>query len=255
MADNVVLPGTGETVHADEYTHTTLGSGKTQLMKIVDGTLGGETALKVVAEDVAFAGGDTGIVAMAVRTDTPAAKSGTDGDYEPLQVSGGGLWVKPLARVVTVQTDVTRPADTTAYTAGDALSDSTSAPTSGGFTFSGAARVSGGSGIIMDACIASSNDPATRIAGEIWIFNTSVTNINDNAAFAVSDTEIKTCIGVIPFALMDAGNNGYAHAIGLNMAFTCVGSADLRFLVRVRNAYTPASAEVLTFTLKILQLD
>jgi hypothetical protein len=32
MADNIeITPGTGGTVHADEYTHTTLGSGKTQL--------------------------------------------------------------------------------------------------------------------------------------------------------------------------------------------------------------------------------
>lgn len=174
-----------------------------------------------------------------------------DGDISatnPLPVVGTGY-------PVTVQTDVTRPADTTAYSAADALSDSTSAPVSGGFTFTGAARVSGGSGIITDACFASSNDPATRLSGELWIFNTAVTNINDNAAFAVSDSEIKTCVGVIPFTLFDAGNNGFAQVQGLSMMFKCSGSANLRFLYRVRNSYTPANAEVITATLKILQLD
>jgi hypothetical protein len=154
---------------------------------------------------------------------------------------------------VTVSTDVTRPADTTAYAANDAWSDSTSAPTSGGFTFTSAARASGGSGIITDAIITTSADAATLLQGEIWIFDTSVTNINDNSAFAVSDAEIKTCVGKIPFTLEDAGNNGFAHILGLNIGFTAVGSANLRFLVKVINAYTPVSAEVLTVRLKILQ--
>jgi len=101
--------------------------------------------------------------------------------------------VRTLGYPFRVQTDVTRPADTTAYAAGDCISDSTSAPTSGGFTFNAAARQSGGSGIITDLTVCSSNDPATRLAGELFVFNTSVTNVNDNAAFVVSDTEIKTC--------------------------------------------------------------
>lgn len=44
------------------------------------------------AEDSAHASGDIGVMSLAVRTDTPANRSGTDGDYEPLQISGGYLW-------------------------------------------------------------------------------------------------------------------------------------------------------------------
>lgn len=174
-----------------------------------------------------------------------------DGDISatnPLPVSSLGF-------PKTVKVDVTRPADTTAYAAGDCISDSTSAPTSGGFTITSAGRQSGGSCIITDVCVASSNDPATRLAGEIFIFDTSVTNVNDNAAFVVSDTEIKTCVAVIPFSLFDAGNNGYAHITGLNILATCSGSANLRFLLRARNAYTPANAEVLSFAFKLMQVD
>lgn len=43
-------------------------------------------------EDVASADGDAGIPAMAVRKATPADLSGTDGDWEFLQVKGGRLW-------------------------------------------------------------------------------------------------------------------------------------------------------------------
>jgi len=48
MADNVeITEGSGVTVHADEYNHTTLGSGKTQLMKLVDGVLNSDTPITV----------------------------------------------------------------------------------------------------------------------------------------------------------------------------------------------------------------
>jgi hypothetical protein len=153
--------------------------------------------------------------------------------------------------MVTVSTDVTLPTSSI-YGINDAISDSTSSPVSGGFTFTNAARVSGGSGVITDAIITTSVDAGTLLQGEIWLFDQAVTNINDNAAFAVSDSEIKTYVGKIPFTLEDAGNNGAYHAQNLGIGFTCVGTANLRFLIKAKNAYTPAT-DVLTFRLKILQ--
>jgi hypothetical protein len=158
---------------------------------------------------------------------------------------------RPLSQQVTCSTDVTLPTSTI-YSINDAISDSTSSPTAGGFTFTGAARSSGGSGIITDAVFTTSADAGTLLQGEIWLFNTSVTAINDNAVFAVSDAEIKTCVGKIAFTMEDAGNNGFYHATGLNIGFTCSGSANLRFLIKAKNAYTPAT-DVLTFVLKIVQ--
>ena len=170
MADNVgYTPGTGATIAADDVSGVLF-----QKIKVYSSTDGTEAPLSV-AEDAAHSSGDHGIAAMAVRTDAPANKSGTDGDYEPLQMSAGRLWVSPLGFPVTVQADVTRPADTTQYASADAISDSTSAPTTGGFTLTNAARRSGGSGIILDMTVASSNDPATRLSGEVFLFNQAVT--------------------------------------------------------------------------------
>lgn len=180
---------------------------------------------------------------------------GADGVNDGDISASNPLPVSTLGFPKTIKVDVTRPGDTTPYTAGDCISDSTSAPTSGGFTISNAGRQSGGSCMITDVCIASSNDPATRLSGEIWIFDTAVTNVNDNSAFAVSDAEIKTCVGIVPFTLFDAGNNGFAHISGINFLATCSGSANLRFLLRARNAYTPANAEVLSFAFKLIQVD
>jgi hypothetical protein len=46
----------------------------------------------IYAEDAASANADKGVMVLAKRLDTPANSSGTDGDYEPLQVSAGRVW-------------------------------------------------------------------------------------------------------------------------------------------------------------------
>lgn len=42
------------------------------------------------AEDTPHASGDVGIMALAVRKDTPTPLAGTDGDYAPLEVDSSG---------------------------------------------------------------------------------------------------------------------------------------------------------------------
>lgn len=63
--------------------------GDVDVTSVVPGT--GATNLGK-AEDAAHTTGDVGVMGLAVRTDTPANRSGTDGDYEPLQMSAGRLW-------------------------------------------------------------------------------------------------------------------------------------------------------------------
>src|SRR5262249_4507357 len=54
------------------------------------------------AEDAASADGDVGVGLLAVRKASPANTSGTDGDYEFLQMSGGYLWVNASGQTLTV---------------------------------------------------------------------------------------------------------------------------------------------------------
>lgn len=253
MADNVAITaGAGTTVGADEVVDGTLGTVKVQFVKIMDGTLDSTTKLRIAAEDSTISDGDGGILAAVKRNDTPANLSDTDGDVEFLQVSGGKLWVAPLGFPVTLSTDVTRAANTTTY----AINDNFGSTPSGGYTITGAGRKSGGSGIILDAFFAFEEDAATPATGEIFLFNTSFTEVADNSAFVISDAEAKTLVGIIPFTLADIGNQGYAYVSNLNLMFTCSGSANLRFAVRAKNAYVPTTnSSVLTCGFKILQID
>jgi hypothetical protein len=83
--------------------HTDLGAGAATIAK---------------AEDVASANADVGVPAMAIRKATPANTSGTDGDYEMLQISAGRLWVDASGKTLTVDgSGVTQPISNTSLTA------------------------------------------------------------------------------------------------------------------------------------------
>lgn len=181
-----------------------------------------------------------GVTETAPATDT--ASSGLNGRLQRI--------AQLLAHPGTATTTITRPADTTAYANNDDISDSTSAPTTGGFTLSNACNTSGGSGELLSLVVVSSNDPAVTLQGEVWIFDSAVTAVNDNAAFALSDSDAVKLVAVIPFSLATtvagSGTNSYFVSPSLGIAYSCSGSANLRFLVKAKNAYTPASAEQLT---------
>lgn len=87
----------------------------------VDGTVtatiaaGATTIAK--AEDSASADADVGVGMLAVRKATPANTSGTDGDYEFLQMSAGRLWVDPSGVTLTVASHAVTNAGTFAVQA------------------------------------------------------------------------------------------------------------------------------------------
>lgn len=176
---------------------------------------------------------------------------GADGTNDGDVSTANPLPVRTGAFDVTAS--ITRPADTTAYASGDCFSDSTSAPTSGGFTLASVVRASGGAGLLTDLVITSSN-PAS-MQGRVWLFNQAATNKNDNAAISISDADILNVVGVYPFQTSVLANCSFAHLQNLAKAFVCVGSDDLRFLVEVTSAYTPISGEVLQVRASGLKAD
>lgn len=208
------------------------------------------------AEDAAHTSGDVGVMSLAVRRDafgTPEA--GTTGDYIPLVTNAYGqarVEVGGVTKVISAS--FTRPNDTTAYAAGDAVNNSTSAPTV--ITFTSAARVSGGSGIIIGATLTKSTNGSTGDSFDLHLFDTTVTLANDNAADAASDGEVLTYIGTINFsAATDTGANNRAYmASGINLPFVTVGSANLFGKLVARGAYAPGAQEVFNIRL-LLQQD
>lgn len=163
---------------------------------------------------------------------------------------------------VEVSDSFTRPADTTAYTAGDAISNATGT-THTYLTFSDCAAAVGGGGTVISGVLASSANQGTKLDAELWLFHTAPTAMEDNAAFDPTDAEMLTVVGIIEFGTSDwyvgnagAGATGNAVALGSTGVFPFVcqsTSKDLYGLLVARNAYTPVSGEVLTVTLQVQQ--
>ena len=164
---------------------------------------------------------------------------------------------------------ISRPENTTQYAANEAVSSNAG----NDFEWKGVAPINNGwfSGDIVGAVLHSNqNNTTLKLDGAMFIFSNQVAHIADNAAFAPTDAEMRTCLGVIYFSaanwiagLDTAGVNGNSLCIGepsgysfrtdLPFAVNAVGnaSASLYGLLKTLNAYTPISAEVLTCDLII----
>lgn len=268
MADNDTT-GTGKAVATDKVTYSGDADQNVQLVRwvqvtgaegsktVVDGPGTGATNLGK-AEDAAHVSGDTGVYVLGVRQAAIGPLSGTDGDYESFQMDANGqLKVIAASRKAIITATLTRPSDTTAYAADDAVSSSTSAPTIS--TFTGCARATGLGGTILGCVMTDSAYSATPGQYDLWLLDTTTTPTNDNTAFAPSDADANTLVAVIPLNVVSNGTK--TAGTGGNMVFTwqgirpfvTAGSANLFGLLVVRNAYTPISAEVFQIRLIIEQ--
>jgi hypothetical protein len=201
--------------------------------------------------------------AVAAPGGTPPAKvvqvGGVDGsgNLQPLAVGVTGALASTLAaseahigevggNTAVVQAEFTRPADTTAYTAKDAVANSTSAPMV--LTFANLARVTGGSGYITKARLMTNQSTnATRF--RLHLYHTAPTAINDNAAWTLLWANRANRVGFIDFDSLQTEGSGSDAANALNstvrLAFKCaVGSRALYGLLETLGAFTPASGQV-----------
>lgn len=212
------------------------------------------------AEDAASADADVGLGALAVRKASPANTSGTDGDYEFLQMSGGYLWIhdnKGLANLAfsAAFTTLTRPANTTAYAAGDSISNNA---TAGSVTALSAtvSDVNDDPIFVSDILIASSD---TGLAGKKLranLFNsdpTAATGVvgGDNAAYSNKRAGyIGTFVGTMETGFSDGSvgrlvpsfrDANYTPAGGFVVTKPTTGARTLFIQFVAEEAFTPSA--------------
>lgn len=161
---------------------------------------------------------------------------------------------RTTGKIITVSK--TRPADTTTYAAGDVVNESASAGTI--WTFPNFAREEGRGALIQSAVLIDAVTQTLKPEFELYLFDTSIVTQNDNTAWGPTDSDMKTCVGVIEFpaALFKTGGaqNGVISRNGLGLYAVC-GSASttLYGIVVARNAYVPTSGEEFTLRLSVVQ--
>lgn len=151
-----------------------------------------------------------------------------------------------------LQATITRPADTTAYTAGDVVGAASVLfqPTGNGVGLGGEIKAA--------SCVSSAN-VATKPDLQLWLFTAAVASVTaDNAAFAPTDAEMLTFMGRIDFPTgnfkaANAGSAAAGNAACIATALSLPVPAYVYGVLVVQNAYVPVSAEVFTLNLSVLR--
>lgn len=159
-----------------------------------------------------------------------------------------------MPSVKNVAVSITRPANTTAYAAGDVISDGSNSR----LAFDDCDERAGQGGVIQSAALISSANQATKLDGELWLFGADITDLDaDNAAFTPTDDQLKYLLGVIDFATASfrvgdatAGAGGNSACVVANIGIAFPGRK-LYGVLLAQNAYTPVSGEVFTVNLVI----
>jgi hypothetical protein len=165
----------------------------------------------------------------------------------------GRLILKSMQESVVFTYNFTRPSDTTAYAAEDAINNSTSTPSNITFTaLNGEKLEAGQKYYIKSLRVITNNNTVTNGSFRLYITNTSQTPvIADNAQQTLLYANKAKVVGFIDFSLTTGGtgsDSGEAYVSGIDMPVTLAGSTLYGYLV-AKAAYTPASAQQFYFEL------
>ena len=164
-----------------------------------------------------------------------------------------------IGQQVVVSVTKTRPADTTAYAAGDVISESTSAGSV--WTFADVVHTDGGGGRIVRAAFLDDDTGHTNQVA-LLLFSVTVTGaLNDNGANTsplLADSD--NFIGSIDFDASKDYGTGFSFAVAtegnskLPLPFRCEGGdKDIYGVLVAVDALTPSSGEIFRINLQIDQ--
>lgn len=174
-------------------------------------------------------------------------------------------------RTKTLRSAITRPANTTAYAAGDAISAATTnamfvfgTPRNGN-NLGGDDKIARSesetrSGVINTLILRSSANQSTKLGARLYLFRAAPAATADNAAWGPSDAEMLDCIGYIEIPAIywvagngtsGAGGNAIAQIGNLNLPYNVGAAGALYGQLVATAAYTPVSGEVLSADLVV----
>jgi hypothetical protein len=156
----------------------------------------------------------------------------------------------------------TRPADTTAYAAGDLVANSTVAASVVPLSWT-AARVPAGSGMVRRARLKKSGTAVANASFRLHLYGadpsaaSGITN-GDNGAWLTKESGYLGSFdcdmsGATGRAFSDSAEVLGVPAVGTEVNFSLASGQAVYGLLEARAAYAPASAEVFTCVLEILQ--
>jgi hypothetical protein len=171
-----------------------------------------------------------------------------------LKVSVAGAIVQTVGgTTVTINNQITRPANTTAYTAGDVVNDNSTTT----FAFANAARIAAGSGSVFGCRMILNSTTTANATFRLWLFNASPGALTDNAAYSLTYAQRGSRIGYFDLAAPIVGSD-CVEIIGTSgqsipMGFDLPSGTTLYGVLTATAAYVPTSGETIDIYLQIAQ--
>ena len=223
IGTNVVKDGNGTAISGgvESYTDPNRSNAQGAVVAIVgaDGT--------IFASDYNSGNKSAQTIRVVIATDQPALTN-----PQPVSITSGAL---------TSQPTVTRPANTTAYTAGDVVG--------GAITFTNAVGAAGEFFITdADLRIDVTAIPSGMTSFRLYLYNvTPPSALADNAAWDLPSGDRSAFLGYVDLGtIVDLGSTLYVQSWGLNKRMKAASTSLFGYLV-TNSGYTPAAnSEVYT---------
>lgn len=159
-----------------------------------------------------------------------------------------GVAVERMPNLLIANVELTRPSDANAYLAGDAIANSTTAPTL--LEFTNMVRQPDDTGYITKARMTISNPLDTGVK-RLWLYSDTnvgaVVQNNDNDPFTLNYGNRASRIGYIDFGPLvretPTSDSVWAMVSDMRLAYRCVGQKSLFGRLLTPTAYTPTSAQ------------
>lgn len=160
---------------------------------------------------------------------------------------------------IKLSANFTRPADTTAYAAGDLVANSTTAGSVTPLAFTSAIRAAGDAIRIERVRLTKSTTSLTNATFRVHLFESSSTlSVGDNGAFNASGVlAVNNALAYVGSFAITVQNSGSDGAIGFGVPLVGNGvtlqpgsGTTIYGLIEVTGAYTPGNAEVFTVYLE-----
>lgn len=155
---------------------------------------------------------------------------------------------------VPAKSAITRPADVTAYAAGDLIANSTTVGSVTPFSWTGATLTgSGGSGIITDLIVDVGG--SNVLLGRAHFFRAAPTVTNgDNGALLITSWDADAYIGYIDFATDMSLNGGQAAYASSSVTYSLPSGDTIFGLLEARGTWTPPNAGAIRIKPKFRRL-
>lgn len=174
-------------------------------------------------------------------------------------LAAGEAHVGEIGGALSVPSDnFTRPANTTPYASGNLVANNTTAGSVTPLSWT-AARVATGSFLVRRARLKKSNTSTTNASFRLHLFTSAPTIANgDGGAFSTTHSGY---LGAIDLDMTGANGRSFTDAasvigvpnVGSEINVKLASGQTIRGLLEARGAYTPASAEIFTVELELMQ--